>query len=69
MAKGIKVGTLYTLMTNTKISNVVALEKEGNSSDLWHKSLGHMSERGLKIIVGKNLLLGLKSHELNFCKH
>ena len=28
-----------------------------------------MSERGLKILVGKNLLPGLKSHELNFCEH
>ena len=43
--------------------------KGGNSIDLWHKRLGHMSERGLKILVGKNLLLGLKSHELNFCEH
>ena len=48
---------------------MAAIEKEGNSTNLWHKWLGHMSERGLKILVGKNLLPGLKSHELNFCEH
>ena len=48
---------------------MAAIEKEGNSTNLWHKRLGHMSERGLKILVGKNLLPGLKSHELNFCEH
>lgn len=69
VAKWLKVGTLYTLKENTKISNVVVVAKEGNSVDLWHKRLGHMSERGLKILVGKNLILGLKSHQLNFCEH
>ena len=28
-----------------------------------------MNERGLKILVRKNLFPGLKSHELNFCEH
>ena len=67
MAKGLEV--LYTLTENKKISNVVVVAKEGNSTDLWHKQLGHMSERGLRILVGKNILPGLKSHEINFCEH
>ena len=39
---GIVVGTtrtLYKLMENTEISNVVVVAKEGNSTDLWHKQL------------------------------
>ena len=51
MAKGLKVGTLYTLKANTEISNVVVVAKEGTSVDLWHKQLGHVSEKGLKILV------------------
>lgn len=34
MAKGIKVGTLYTLRANKEILNVVDVAKEGNSMDL-----------------------------------
>ena len=34
MAKGLKVGTLHTLMENIEISNVDPIAKEGNSMDL-----------------------------------
>ena len=43
--------------------------KEETSPDLWHKHLGHMSEKGLKILVGKNILPGLRSYELDLCEH
>jgi len=36
---------------------------------MWHQKLGHMSECGLKILVERNLLLGLKSVNLPFCEH
>ena len=69
MAKGPEIGTLYTLKTLIGKSDLSAVTKEGNSADLWHKRLGHMSEKGLKILVGKNLLLGLKSYNLDLCEH
>ena len=69
MAKGPKTGTLYTLKTLIGKSYLATVTKEGNSVDLWHKCLGHMSEKGLKILVGKNLLPGLKSYNLDLCEN
>eukprot|EP00253_Pinus_taeda_P023266 PITA_23266 len=69
MAKGPKPGTLYTLNTLIGKSDLAIVTKEGNSADPWHKCLGHMSEKGLKILVGKNLLPGLKSYKIDFCEH
>ena len=68
MARGPKIGTLYILKATTEKSNL-ALSKEEISADLWHKRLGHMSEKGLKILVGKSLLPGLKSYNLDLCEH
>ncbi|KAL5852379.1 hypothetical protein ACOSQ3_007497 [Xanthoceras sorbifolium] len=39
------------------------------STILWHHKLGHISERGLKILSDRNLLPGLKSVNLPFCEH
>eukprot|EP00253_Pinus_taeda_P024886 PITA_24886 len=36
---------------------------------LWHHRLGHMSEKGVKILHSKNLLLGLKNVDLDFCEN
>lgn len=69
MARGPKVGTLYILRTTTKKSNVVVVAKEGNSTNLWHKHLGHMSDKGLKILLRKNLIPGMKFYDLSFCEH
>ena len=54
MAKGPNIGMLYTLKTLIGKLDFAVVTKEGNSADLWHKRLGHMSEKGLKILVGKN---------------
>ena len=48
---------------------MVVVTKEGNSADLWPKCLGHMRKKGLKILVGKNLLLGLRSYNIDLCEH
>ena len=69
VAKGPKTRTSYTLKTLIGKLDLVVVTKEGNSADLWHKCLGHISEKGLKILVGKNLLLGLKSYNLDLCEH
>ena len=49
----LKIRTLYMLSMTTGKSDVAIVAKEGNSKGLWHKRLGHMSEKGLKILVGK----------------
>ena len=69
MGKGPKIRTLYTLKTLIGKSNLAAVIKEGNLADLWHKHLSHLSEKGLKILIGKNLLPGLKSYSLDLCEH
>ena len=34
----------------------------------WHRKLGHMSKKGMKILVGKNLLPGHTWVTLLFCE-
>jgi hypothetical protein len=36
---------------------------------MWHQKLGHMSEKGLKILSDKKLLPGLTKVTLPFCEH
>ena len=35
---------------------------------VWHQRLGHMSEKGMKMMLSKNKLPGLKSVDLDFCE-
>ena len=69
MAKGLKTGTIYALKTMIGKIDLVFVIREGNSVDMWHKCLGHMREKGLKILVGKNLLPSLRSYNLELCEH
>eukprot|EP00253_Pinus_taeda_P027912 PITA_27912 len=65
--KAKKVGNLFQLEGGTGsafVSNVS--EHDSNSIRLWHQRLGHMSERGLKILADRNLLPNLKSGKLDF---
>jgi len=36
---------------------------------MWHQKLGHMSEKGLKILSNQKLLHGLTNVTLPFCEH
>ena len=64
IAKGEKVGILYLC---NGISNFVnALTSKGVDETLWHHRLGHMSEKGMKILHSRNLLPGLKIVDLDF---
>jgi hypothetical protein len=56
-AKGKKVGTLY-LTSHGSDTLVVVDSKE--SSNLWHYRLGHMSEKGMKVIQSNGKLPGLE---------
>lgn len=48
---------------------IVSTNEEEESTMMWHNKLGHMSERGLKILSDRKLLPGLKSVNLPFCEH
>eukprot|EP00253_Pinus_taeda_P016747 PITA_16747 len=57
--KAEKVGNLYRLKGSTQISEAaVALEKEEAGTRLWHQRLGHMSEKGLQILMKRKSLPG-----------
>ena len=36
---------------------------------MWHKKLGHMLEKGLKVLSNQKLIHGLTKISLPFCKH
>jgi len=48
---------------------LVASASQEEMTITWHCKLGHMSERGLKILVERNLIPGLKLVNLPFCEH
>jgi hypothetical protein len=65
-----KVGNLFLLEGRTELDHATTIsENESDSIHLWHQRLGHMSERGLKVLFDRKLLPILKSLKLYFCKH
>ncbi|KAE8662818.1 hypothetical protein F3Y22_tig00113124pilonHSYRG00138 [Hibiscus syriacus] len=40
-----------------------------DSAMLWHHKLGHMSEKGMKVLVEQKLLTGLTKVSLTLCEH
>jgi len=66
------VADLFMLMeethheTEVSIASISLAEKK---TMMWHKKLGHMSEKGLKILSDQKLLLGLTKVTLPFCEH
>lgn len=48
---------------------VASTSKGEESTMMWHRKLGHMSERGLKILSDRKLLPGFTSVNLPFCEH
>eukprot|EP00253_Pinus_taeda_P015667 PITA_15667 len=67
--KAKKVGNLFQLEGRTGSDHVSVSEHDSISIHLWHQRLGHMSERGLKILADQKLLPNLRSRKLDFCKH
>jgi hypothetical protein len=61
---------VYKLLGNTILGGVAAVaESEDDDTLLWHMRLGHMSECGMKELHKRNLLTGIKSCKLDFCKY
>ncbi|XP_073148775.1 retrovirus-related Pol polyprotein from transposon TNT 1-94 isoform X1 [Henckelia pumila] len=63
---------LYVLLGETHKEAELAVASIGSGEEstvLWHRKLGHMSERGMKILSERKLLPGLTKVTLPFCEH
>lgn len=68
VARGKKVSKLY--IAHPKISNgMVNVVENVDMVDLWHKRLGHMSEKGMSLLYKKNVLSGVRDIHLKKCFH
>jgi hypothetical protein len=47
----------------------MVFEEANESTNLWHHFLGHMREKGLKVLIKHKLVPYLKSMNLNFYMH
>ncbi|KAL8096667.1 hypothetical protein AgCh_037589 [Apium graveolens] len=61
-----KKGTLYIVEQSSY--EAIAVTDEIESSTLWHKRLGHMSEKGMKLLTSKGKIPELKNVEVGFCE-
>ena len=64
IARGRKSGTLYK---TAGACHLIAVAKNENPN-LWHKRLGHMSEKGMKVTHSKEKLPSLRSIEIDICE-
>jgi hypothetical protein len=64
-----RIRNLYRPEGRTEINQAV-VESEGasDSTHLFHQHLGHMSEKGLKVLVDRESLPSLNFLNLNLCK-
>ena len=69
MARGKKTGTLY--MTSSLRDTIAVADTSTDTStdtSLWHRRLGHMSEKGMKTLLSKGKLQELKSINFDMCE-
>lgn len=68
VARGERSSKLY--MTHPKISKEsIHASIHCDMTDLWHKRLGHMSEKGMSLLLKKNVLTGVHDVNLKRCSH
>ena len=65
LARGKKTGTLY--MTSSPRDTITVADASIDTS-LWHRRLGHMSEKGMKMLLLKGKLPKLKSIDFDMCE-
>ena len=65
MARGKKTSTLY--MTSCP-RDTIAVADASTDTNLWHCRFGHMSEKGMKMLLSKGKLLELKSIDFDMCE-
>ena len=84
LLKGVRFGTLYKLQgrtisdgCNSSIFPDIGFEEErsptvsGEKVMLWHQRLGHIGEKGLRLLHGKGMVEGMSncSLDFHFCEH
>ena len=65
LARGKKTGTLYI---TSSPRDTIAVADTSTDTSLWHYRLGHMSEKGMKMLLSKGKLLELKSIDFDMCE-
>ena len=65
LARGKKIGTLY--MTSSPRDTIAVVDASTDTS-LWQHRLGHMSEKGMKMLLSKGKLPELKSIDFDMCE-
>ena len=76
LMRGVWIGTLYKLHGSTVVdgcnssmvpeNGVENLVVSGEKTMLWHQRLGHIGEKGLRIIHGKGMVEGMNNSSLDF---
>eukprot|EP00253_Pinus_taeda_P018684 PITA_18684 len=76
LMRGVHIGTLYKLQGSTVVdgcnSSMVPengaenLVVSGEKTMLWHQRLGHIGEKGLRILHGKGMVEGMSNSSLDF---
>lgn len=66
LARGQKTGTLY--MTSGS-SDMIAIDESKNTAELWHRRFGHVSQKGMKVLLSKGKLPELNSIDLDMCEN
>ncbi|RVW93053.1 Retrovirus-related Pol polyprotein from transposon TNT 1-94 [Vitis vinifera] len=64
-ALNLETGTLY--MTSSP-RDTIAVADASTDTSLWHRILGHMSEKGMKMLLSKGKLPELKSIDFDMCE-
>jgi len=49
--------------------DMISVVEVGNNSSLWPQRLGHMNEKGMKLMVSKGKIPNLKHVEVEPCEH
>ena len=49
--------------------DMVGVTEAVNNSTMWHQRLGHMSEKGMKLMATKGKLPSLKHVDVGVCEH
>jgi len=66
------VANMFVLMRETHHgaeASIASANPAEEKTMMWHKKLGHMSEKGLKVLSDQKLLHGLTKVTLPFCEH
>ena len=53
LARGKKTGTLYMTLSSR---HIIAVAEASINTSLWHRKLGHISEKGMKMLLSKGKL-------------